>query len=72
MSPTQDGHARPAGGLQHSSFGDGDTRTRGAGGHSTLPLPCAVAEEVGRFFERYARSPGGFEFCEPLHEADRA
>ncbi len=44
---------------------------RGGEALSTLSPPCALAEEVGEFFERYGRCPGGFKFCDLTREARR-
>ncbi len=50
MSPTRDGHARPASGLQHSSFGDGGKT--GGGVPFDPPSPIRVCRGGRKFFER--------------------
>ncbi len=54
------------------TFSDEGSKDGGGRGLSTLPPSIACAEEVGKFFERYARSPGGFEFCDTPYEAVHA
>ncbi len=60
MSPTQDYHAWPAGGLQHSSFGDGGTKT-GGGVPFDPPSPIRVCRGGRKFFLSGVGVPGRLE-----------